>query len=452
MHNILGIRREDLDKRGEQRVALAPEMVHWLTNQGGKVVIQPAVHPETGECKRGFSDAEYLEVGGEVNEDLSAARVIFGLKEIGREHLQEGKTYVFFSHTHKGQLKNRPLLQALVEKKATLIDYELMVNEKKQRVLTAFTYFAGYAGIIESLWGLSRRWLAKGIASPFLKLSRPTQLPDMGAIRELMRQIGEEIAEKGTPAEAPPLVVVFMGNGKTSTGGQEMLDLLPVETISATDLPRIFAEGNRRKVYKIVLSIPGMYRPVAGPEAVAGKSEAEIIAWYMREPWQFESDIDKVGPYATVLMNCVYWAPEFPRLLTRDMAAHWFREGYPLEVIGDISCDPDGAIQFSKETWPDEPGFIYHPLEQTRTPGYQGEGFAVMAVTNLPCEFPADASRQFSQEMHPLIGPLASADYDAPGVTESGLPPSLQQATILWKGEFTAPFAYMAAYLQKDLA
>ncbi len=450
MKNIIGIRREDLDKRGEQRAALAPALVRWLCNQEIQVLLQPAAHPETGELKRGFDDAAYENEGALIREDISASRVIFGLKEIDTDTLMPEKAYLCFSHTHKGQVKNLPMLQQMIEKKITLIDYELIVNAQNQRLLTAFTYFAGYAGIIESLWALSRKWLDAGISSPFLKLPRPTALPDLGSIRELLRKIGQEIVQNGTPADCPPMVIGFLGNGKTSTGAQELLDLLPVELISEDELPRVWAQGDRRKIYKMVLSIPHMFRFKAGdPESNIQRDEEFLSGVYLKEPQRFESSLDMMAPYVTMWMNCVYWSPAYPRLITYGMAESWYRNRVPLQVVGDISCDPEGAIQFSRETWPDDPTFVYHPVNHTYTPGYAGDGFALMGVTNLPCEFPADASRRFSSELEPLIDNLVSADFDAPDVATSGLVPALSGATILWKGEFTPQYRYMADFLQK---
>jgi alpha-aminoadipic semialdehyde synthase len=146
-------------------------------------------------------------------------------------------------------------------------------------------------------------------------------------------------------------------------------------------------------------------------------------------------------------MNCIIWAPRFPRLLTREATRAWYPQHQTLEVIGDITCDPDGAIQFSQETWIDEPVFIYDPATDQSHLGFDGEGIAVMAVTNLPCEFSADASAQFSEDFRPLMPGLAQADFSAADPVAAGLPEPLQRATILWKGEFTPDFAYMREFL-----
>ena len=69
-----------------------------------------------------------------------------------------------------------------------------------------------------------------------------------------------------------------------------------------------------------------------------------------------------------------------------------------------------------------------------------------MAVTNLPCEFSADASRQFSDDLAPLLKQIISADYNK-SFEESNLPPEIKRAVILWKGKFTKKYSYMKEYL-----
>ena len=145
MKNKVGIRREDLSKKGEKRVALVPSAVEKIVQNGTEVIVQPAANPVTEEKKRAFNDSAYIAAGATVSEDLKAASPIVGLKEIETQYLLPEKAYLFFSHTHKGQLKNRDMLRKLIDGKNTLIDYELVTNDQKQRIITAFTYFAGYA-------------------------------------------------------------------------------------------------------------------------------------------------------------------------------------------------------------------------------------------------------------------------------------------------------------------
>ncbi|MEL6250493.1 MAG: hypothetical protein AAFR87_00675 [Bacteroidota bacterium] len=444
MKYSIGIRREDLSKKGEERVAISPSLLQKISQKGNICLVQSAVHPKTGERKRRFKDQAFKEAGASIQEDLSDADFIFGLKEIEIDQLLEEKTYFIFSHTHKGQIKNRPMLQALVDKKCSLVDYELITHLNGPRVLTAFTYFAGYAGMADSLWTLDKR-------SDYLppnQLKQSVDYEDMGELYETLDDLASQIEKEGTNDSRPPLIIAFLGNGKTSTGAQEIIDRLPSKEISLAELQDSFENGSRKYVYKLVLDIPDMYRLKASHQSLHGKlSQKDLFHLYLQQPELFESNMDQVYPYCSMWMNCIIWSNKYPRLISREQAKDWYRQSQVLEVIGDITCDPEGAIQFSAETWIDEPVFIYNPLTNESNRGFDGTGFAVMAVTNLPCEFPADASTQFSENFEPLVEPLLKANFHVAEFEQANLPPEIANACILWKGKFTPKYAYMQEYL-----
>lgn len=448
MPKTVGVRREDLSKTGEKRVAITPNTASSLLSANHRVLVQPGIHYHSGENKRAFSDQKYVDAGATIQEDIRDADIIFGLKEVEIDSLIPSKTYLFFSHTHKGQVKNRPLLKALMEKKITMIDYELIVDEQNTRLVTAFTYFAGYAGMTDSLWTLGKRWNMRGVDSAFTQIPQSIEREDLPKIREDITAAGKHIAKHGTPASQPPVIITILGRGKTSAGSKSMLEHLPTEYITFDQLEDVYQNGDRRKVYVLVIGIRNMFRPKPGFEhLVEGKSKKEFNRAYNSQPDHFRSNLDRVIPFTTILMNCILWSPEFPRLLTREETNDWWNPGKTLEVIGDITCDPEGSIQFSKETWITNPVFIYNPETRTSTDGFEGDGIAVMAVTNLPCEFPGDASTQFSSELFDLIHDLVNADHDAASLEKAGFPEPMRKATILWKGELTEEYRYMEEFV-----
>jgi alpha-aminoadipic semialdehyde synthase len=449
--NTIAIRREDLSKTGERRVALTPHYVKQLTSEGTPVIVQPKLHPSTGTDKRAYEDSEYQSSGATISEDILAAKVIVGLKEIHPDFIYPERTYLCFSHTHKGQLKNRAMLSVFKQRKTTLIDYELMTDEKNVRTITAFTYFAGYAGMIESLWTLGQRYAHAGIDHPLSKIPQSIALQDLDRFKQIIAEAGREIMETGTPESEPPLVVVFLGSGKTSTGAQVIFDLLPVEEIQPEQLEETFHHGGRKKVYKLVLSIHEMFKlrsdlPPTITEHWGFASNEQITDHYFQEPNHFESNLGGILPYTTLVMNCVLWSPRYPRLITRDMMKWHWKNGTALRAIGDISCDPEGSVEFSRETWVDAPVYIYHPEKGDLGNGLEGDGIAVMAVTNLPCAFSADASQQFATDLAHLLPSICGADYENT-LESSGLHAEVKKAVIMWQGEFTPNYAYMKEYL-----
>lgn len=452
--NIIAIRREDLSKKAETRTAITPLLAARITAKGARLVVQPAINPETQEKKRAFSDESYTYIGAEIQEDLSEADVIFGVKEVEIDKILPEKAYYVFSHTHKGQSKNKKMLQSFVDKKCTLIDYELITNEKNVRHITAFTYFAGYAGMIDSFWALGERLRKEGIISRFQKVPQSIEKADLQALKDILKEVKEEITLKGTTMKLPPMIFCFLGNGKTSSGAQEIFNCLPVVNITPDQITDVFIRGSRNFIYKLVLSIPQMYRlKKTVSEKIVEKYNAmnqrEKSDFYIANPQHFESNMDIYFPFVTVFMNCIVWSPKYPKLFTRKDTKAWYAKNKTLRVIGDISCDPEGGVEFSHDTWIDDPVFTYHPETNTETNGFAADGISVMAVTNLPCEFPQDASAAFSRNLSDFFSGVVGADYEADSVKHSHLPDAIQKATILWKGEFTENYKYMEAFVEK---
>jgi saccharopine dehydrogenase (NAD+, L-lysine forming) len=434
-----------------------PTLAAHITKQDHKLMLQPAFNPETNERKRAYDDADFIKNDAVISEDLSDAKVIFGLKEVDIPCILPNKTYLIFSHTHKGQPKNRKMLQTFVDNRTTLIDYELITDEKNRRLITAFTYYAGYAGMIDSLWALGKRLEAEGVTSRFKRVPQAIEKQDLKAIKNILHEIGGEISQLGTTIQIPPIIIAFLGAGKTSIGAQEVLDSLPVVNITPQQVPDIFIYGSRNFIYKVVLDIPDMFR-------LKADTDKELIAEYKKKtrrgqsdfyksnPAHFESNMDKFVPYCMMVMNCILWSPKYVRPISKDNMQNWYRKHKNLRVIGDISCDPEGGVEFSRDTWIDNPVFTYDPETKTEinASGYASTGISVMAVTNLPCEFPKDASTQFSHNLESLLDNIIKADYDAQSIHDSGLNDVMKRAAIMWQGEFCEHYKYMEVFLPKQ--
>ncbi len=450
MKNRIGIMREGKSKRGEKRTAIPPSVAKLIVEMGHKMIVQSGIHPETGEEKRAFSDSEYRKAGTVISEDLSSADVIFGLKEIFPSRILHGKAYYFFSHTHKGQIKNRTMLKKLVDSKSTLIDYELITNDKDQRLITAFTYNAGYAGMVDSLWTLGKRFKIFGIPNFFEAIPQAVEGQDLLSVKSIIKKVASKIVKEGTPKQSPPVIVCFLGKGKTAFGAREIFNLLPHEDISISQVETIFKSGIRNKLYSLQLGIGDIYRLKKDTNIKLIDYEKLQIRnkrhFYLEHPDYFESNLDQILPFVTVLMNCVVWSSRYPRSITNSMMKKSWLLNPILKVIGDITCDPNGSIEFSKETWIDDPVYIYNPITESIENGFKGKGIAVMAVTNLPCEFSADASIQFSDDLQPFLQRMIRANYKD-SLSESNLPEEIKRAVILWKGNFTSKYSYMKKYI-----
>jgi alpha-aminoadipic semialdehyde synthase len=147
-------------------------------------------------------------------------------------------------------------------------------------------------------------------------------------------------------------------------------------------------------------------------------------------------------------MNCIYWEEKYPRLLTKDFLKNHFSSGTSkLEVIGDISCDIEGSIECTvRATEPDEPVYVFDPLSGASSEGYRGPGVVIMAVDNLPCEMPGEASAKFSDVLLPFIPEIAHGDYMKP-FEQLQVSKEIRDATVLYHGKLTEKYHYMNQYL-----
>jgi len=435
MMKKIGIRYEDKYVM-ERRVPLVPAHLKKLIEEEG---VEFSV--ETS-AKRVYSDEEYEAVGANVTDDLGNCPVIFGVKEIPIDRLEADKTYIFFSHVIKGQPHNMPMLKRLMELNCTLIDYERVVDELGKRLIF-FGRYAGLAGMINSFWSLGQRLEESGIITPFLDIAQTHNYHSLGEARKVVSKVGQKIIEKGLPPELKPIVIGFTGYGNVSQGAQEIASLLPVKEILPDELHSLHKHTHLPDniIYKVVFKEEHLVEPIC-PE-----DEFELLDYY-QHPEKYKSQFEKFLPYLTVLVNCIYWDPRYPRLLTKDFTEQLFKEGTPkLTVVGDITCDPDGSIEIThKGTEIENPVFVYNPFTREPSDGFKGEGLLVMAVDILPSELPRDASRFFSEVLWRYVAPIAKADFDQP-FAKVRLPGPVHKAMILFKGDFTPDYEYLKKFL-----
>jgi len=428
----IGIREED-SYTWERRVPLIPADVASLRSHGIDVVVERS-------AKRAYTDQEYTDAAVPVVEDLSDCPIIVGLKEVPAERVAADTLYVFFSHTIKGQPCNMPMLARLMEQRCTLVDYERIVDADGRRLIF-FGNYAGLAGMIDSLWALGQRLAVEAIDSPFLAVERALHYPDLDAAKDAIRAVGDAIRRDGLPSAIAPLVVGVAGYGNVSHGVQEILQLLPVRALDPSDLlhGRAASLLDRHTVGMVVFR----EEHTVAPRAAGAPFDLER---FFREPTAYRSAFDRYLPHLDVLMNCVYWSPGAPRLVTKA----WARDvgaARRLRVIGDISCDVEGAVELTvKATEPDNPVYVYDAVRDRAIDGVDGDGPVVLAVEILPSELPREASAYFSEILKRYIPSIAGASLDEPLET-SGLPEELVRATIVHRGRLTPAYRHLEAYL-----
>jgi len=394
---------------------------------------------------RVFRDEEYARAGARIAEDLSPCPVIFAVKEIPPHLFYPEHTYVFFAHVIKGQPYNMPMLQSMLDKGCCLIDYEKVTDEQGRRLIF-FGRHAGLAGMLNTLWALGRRLEWRGIPNPFVDLRQTRRYEDLAAAQAAVSAVGERIAREGLPDEITPFICGFAGYGNVFRGANEIIELLPVQEIEPHQVAAVAQSGSHRRdvVYKVVFKEEHTVEPIS-PE------DGFDLQDYYDHPEKYRGRFSLYLPHLTVLVNCVYWEEKYPRLVTKaDLRELYGGAELPrLQVIGDISCDVEGAVEGTvKCTEPGAPVFVYDPIADHAIEGVAGRGPVVMAVDILPSELPRDASEYFSGVLMKYVPDIAGADYSAP-FEELPLPPEIKRAVIVYQGQLTPEYRYIEQYLQE---
>jgi saccharopine dehydrogenase (NAD+, L-lysine-forming) len=435
MSAALGIRREDKN-RWEKRVPLTPQHVSELKKQYGiETFIQPS-------AIRVFLDAEYQKIGAHIQEHLTPSTVVFAVKEIPLDVFEQGKTYVFFSHTIKGQMHNMPMLKKMMDLGCTLIDYERIMDAKGRR-LVFFGRFAGLAGMVDSLWTFGQRLSWEHIDTPFKEIKQTIHYKDLDDIKKHFRVVGKKIKKEGLPSSITPLIIGFSGYGHVSLGAQEILDVLPVKEIHPEDIASVFENPSNKIIYKVVFKEEHMVEPIA-------TGTPFDLPEYYNHPEHYRPVFEQYVPSLSILVNCIFWSAKYPRLLTKEYLKKSFqnKEKPRLRVIGDISADVNGAVEFTeKTTSPDNPVFVYNPTTDVITDGFEGDGVVVMAVDNLPCELPRESSQSFSETLLQFVPEIMNADFTTADFEQVVLPAEIKNAVILYRGKLTPAYSYINKYL-----
>ncbi|MCZ2460053.1 MAG: NAD(P)-dependent oxidoreductase [Chitinophagales bacterium] len=387
----------------DNRVALTPAQCKWIHKNSSdiKVVVQSS----SGRC---FSDREYGIAGVEIVEDLNDCDIILGIKEVPVSQLIPNKTYMFFSHTRKKQPYNQKMLQAIIERGITLIDYECLEHEDGERII-GFGFFAGVVGAHNGIMAYGKRTSAFNLDRVYKQRS----------FRELIHTyFGLKI---------PNIKIVATGSGRVAHGIVEIMHLLGIHEIEPDEyLSREF-------------SYP-VYTQVKGADLYEHKQTKQ----YNRE--HFHSHPEeyrcKFLPYvfsSDILMNGVYWDKNIPRLFEKEMIQD---PGFRIQTIADITDDAGGSVPINLgDQSIEDPVYGVDKKTFQKTAPYLSGSVDVMAVGNLPNELPRDASRYFGEQ---LIKHVFEDLLGGGSVT-------IDKATIVKDGKLTAHFEYLRDYAEGTL-
>lgn len=355
---------------------------------------------------RCFKDDEYAKLDVKVAADVSDCQILMGIKEVPVDQLIPEKTYLFFSHTIKKQPYNKKLLQEILKRRITMIDYEALKDRQGNR-LVAFGRYAGIVGAYNGLWAYGKR-------SGAFNLRRAFDCFDVNDLKLELRK-----------AKLPPVKIILTGAGRVGKGSMETLDTAGVRKVNAYDfLTKTFNEP----VYVQLASSDYHNRKEGGH---FNREE------FHQHPERYESTFAAFTEVADILMAGAYWNPKAPVLFTREQMSS---KSFKINIIADITCDINGSIPSTTKasTIPD-PLYDYDPLTNTTHPALSASRhITVMAIDNLPCELPRSASEEFGRDLIDRVLPLLIGD-DKDEIIE--------RATIAKNGTLTKHFQYLADYV-----
>lgn len=386
----------------DKRVPLTPAQCKSLVERYPhlEIVVQPSPI-------RAYKDEEYTNAGLPLSEDLSDCDIIIGVKEVNIEDLIPKKKFMFFSHTIKKQPYNRDLLQAIVDKKIQLIDYEVLKDTSNKRVLG----FGRYAGIV----GCYNGFLTYGLKHKLYSLKPANQCRDR-------KEVEEELKKVKLPQNAK---IVLTGFGRVGHGAREILEHIDITEVS----PEEFLSQDFDRPVFTHLDVADYYARRDGGEFV--KKE------FFTDPTPFRSTFSRYLSHADMYIPCHYWSDKADYIITRDDLK---QDNVRLSVVADISCDIDCAVACTiRPSKISDPIYGYDPNSESEADFMQEGVIAVMAVDNLPCELPLDASEDFGNELIKEVIPSLIVD-DSDKIIARASETSLD-------GGLTEYFSYLEGYL-----
>jgi len=387
----------------DNRVALIPAQIRQLQQTFPQ--LEFTIEPSPDRC---FSDEEYRRAGIQLSQDLSQCDILLGIKEIPVQQLIANKTYLFFSHTKKEQPYNRALMQAMVQKKITLIDYECLVHPDGQRLI-GFGFFAGIVGAHNGI-------MAYGKRTGLFQLGRVSDIRDY---RELIHTY--------FGLKLPPLKVVVTGSGRVAHGILEIMNLMDIQEVE----PDEFLQET--------FSYP-VYVHLKGADLYRHKTDGTYRRLHFHQhAHEYDCLFETYTRAADILMNGIYWDESIPRLFSIETMKS---PDYRMFTIADITDDKNGSVPCNLgDASADNPVYGVDRITGNKTAPYLPNSIDVMAVGNLPNELPRDASRYFGEQlMKYVISDLISGSSD-----------TLQRATILQKGQLTDDYQYLQEYAYGSL-
>lgn len=384
----------------DRRVVLSPEACQQIlsVHKNAEIIVEPSPI-------RTFTNDEYKKAGIPVADKMEECDVLLGVKEVPINKLIPNKKYFFFSHTIKEQPYNRELLQAILEKNIEMYDHEVITDQKEQRLVA----FGRYAGIV----GAYNGFRAYGLKYDLYQLPKAEKMPDQQALIAELKKL-----------ELPNIKVLLTGRGRVGNGSKEMLDGMGMRRVNVSEY---LEEDFKEPVYCQIDA--GEYNK--RKDGVRGNK-----ADFFENPGDYKSNFFRFAKVTDYYIAGHFYGQGAPYLFTRDDAKH---SDFKIKVVADVSCDIDGPVASTiRPSTIADPIYGYDPETESEIDFKDPKAIAVMAVDNLPCELPRDASLGFGEAFLKNVIP-AFFNGDKDGV--------LERARMTKNGKLTKRYSYLQDYV-----
>lgn len=387
----------------DKRVVLSPKQCRYISDNypNLELFIQKS-------NIRKFTDKEYSDLDLNVVDNVNNCDILLGVKEVPINELISNKKYFFFSHTYKQQEYNRNLLIAILEKNIQLIDWEV-ITDKKGRRLIAFGRYAGIVGCYNGLLGF-------GLKHNLFSLKRAKDCFDR-------KDMEAQLSDVKLPNN---FKLVITGRGRVAGGAIEILDKLDIKEVS----PEEFLANK--------FSYP-VYTQLGVEDYNRTNDDTKFIKNdFFNDPSNFDSNFLNYAKVADMYIACHYWDSRAPYIFTKEDARN---KEWNISMIADISCDIDCAVASTlRPSTIADPFYGYNRKLEKEDNFHNENSIGVMAVDNLPCELPLDASIDFGEMfIKHVLEPITGNDND----------------NIIWRasetkdGKLTPHFEYLKDYINK---
>jgi len=353
-----------------------------------------------------FSDEAYKKAGFEVKKDISDVAILIGVKEVPIDALIPNKKYFFFSHTIKKQPYNRKLLQAILDKNIELYDHEVITQENGARLIG----FGRYAGIV----GAYNGFRALGLKNEIFNLPKAE---DLGGFEDLVSELKK--------VKIPNIKICLTGSGKVANGAKEILDAINIKRV---EVNAFLSEEFTEPVFCMIDVLDYNKR----------KDEKVIDNYdFFNNPKAYTSDFMRFARVTDYFIAGHFFGDGSPYLFTREDAKS---KDFNIKIVADVSCDIDGPVASTiRASTIADPIYGYNPQTENEVDFKDKNAIVVMAVDNLPCELPKDASEGFGDLFLEHVIP-SFYNNDKNGI--------LARAKMTENGKLTQRFSYLQDYLE----